>query len=83
MTKTKKLMLKTIASILLILLALPVVFKLLGLLWDAIVYTFQLYAKYIDLYFNNIELSTGIAAAILAFLFLALLSALLAFCDHQ
>jgi len=77
MTETKKFVLKFIAAILLILLALPVIFKLLGLLWDAIVYAFQLYVKYINMYFNDTDLSTAIACGILGVLFVVCVTTIL------
>lgn len=81
LTESKKFALKFIAAILLILLALPVIFKLLGLLWDAIVYAFQLYVKYINMYFNDAEVSTAIACGILGFLLVVCVATFLAISD--
>lgn len=76
MTEIQKSVFKITATFLFILLASPAIFKILGLLWDGVIYLFDLYVQYIDLYFKNVEASTVIASGILGFLvvmFLALL----------
>ncbi|MCH7382169.1 MULTISPECIES: hypothetical protein [Acinetobacter] len=74
MTENQKSVLKITAAFLVILFALPAIFKILGLLWDGVVYLFDLYVQYIDLYFKNADASTAIASGILGFLFLVFLS---------
>ncbi|MCH7382158.1 hypothetical protein [Acinetobacter higginsii] len=74
MTENQKSVLKITATFLIILFALPAIFKILGLLWDGVVYLFDLYVQYIDLYFKNSEASTAIACGILGFLFVVSLS---------
>ncbi|MCI3881229.1 hypothetical protein [Acinetobacter higginsii] len=74
MTENQKSVLKITATFLVILFALPAIFKILGLLWDGVVYLFDLYVQYIDLYFKNSEASTAIASGILGFLFVVFLS---------
>lgn len=83
MTNTKKLLLKTVLTTLLILFVLPLIFKLLALIWDAIIYASKLYVKYIDFYFNDIELSTSIAAGILAFFIFILFCTFLVFSEYE
>ncbi|TVT82135.1 hypothetical protein [Acinetobacter colistiniresistens] len=72
MNENLKSILKITATFLVILFALPAIFKMLGLLWDGVVYLFDLYVQYIDLYFKNAEASTAIASGILGFLFVIL-----------
>jgi len=74
MNQNLKSVLKITATLLVILFALPAIFKILGLLWDGVVYLFDLYIQYIDLYFKNAEASTAIASGILGFLFVISLS---------
>lgn len=74
MTEIQKSVFKITATFLFILLASPAIFKILGLLLDCVVYLFNLYVQYIDLYFKNVEASIAIASGILSFLFIVLLS---------
>ena len=79
MTENKKAILKITATLLVILFALPAIFKILGLLWDGLVYLFDFYVQYIDLYFKNAEASTAIASGILGFLFVILFAVFMAY----
>ncbi|OEY93759.1 hypothetical protein BJD20_20190 [Acinetobacter proteolyticus] len=78
MTENQKSVLKITATFLVILFALPAIFKILGLLWDGVVYLFDLYVQYIDLYFKNNEASIAIASGILGFLFVVLFAVFMA-----